>query len=264
MKVRMDELSWPEIRDILTQPNAVILPMGSTEEHGAHLPLNVDSLVATYIAESAARKVVEENNIDILVAPTIAYTDVTPHKMFPGTVGVKLDTFMKMVVDILEAFLDQGFKNIIALSGHLENNSPLQVAVRMVKEKRPQANIFAVTSVFGIGFDAKPPLSKAGWNGVGHALESETSYCLFLQPQNVHLEKTILGSRYLPLSSRYIGPTGQDKSKGILYCSGITGDEESGTQGDPRLASKEQGEKILAAMVNDLADIIVQIVRPAK
>ncbi len=264
MKVRLTEFSWPEVRDVLNQTHVVILPMGSIEEHGAHLPLNVDTAVATFIAESAAEKVNEQNNIRVLVAPTLVYSDVSPHKMFPGTIGVKLDTFMKMVVDILEAFLDQGFKNIIAVSSHLENNSPLEVAVRMVKEKRPNANIFAITSVFGIGFDAKPPLSKAGWSGAGHALELETSYSLFLQPQNVHLEKAMIGSRHLPLSTRYIGPTGNDKSRGVLYCSGITGEEESGTHGDPRLASKEQGEKSLLAAVNDLADIIVQIVKPTK
>jgi creatinine amidohydrolase len=265
MNIRLDQMSWPEVKEALKQPHAVILPIGSTEEHGAHLPLNVDAACATYISEHAAQKVVSETDIRVLVAPTIVYTDVTPsHKQFPGTVSIKLDTFINMVEDIIESFLDQGFKNIIALSAHLENNSPLEVAIRMIKERRPEANIFALSTVFGIGFDGKPALSKAGWAGVGHALESETAFCLVMQPHLVHLEKAILGARHLPLSQRYIGATGEDKSKGVLYCSGVTGDEESGTHGDPRLASKELGEKSLNAMVSDLADIITQVVKPAK
>jgi len=260
IKVRLDEMSWPDVKQLLTKPHAVILPIGSTEEHGAHLPLNVDSSAATYIAENAARKVKGEHSFEVLVAPTIDYTDVSPHRMFPGTIGVKLDTFIKVVVDIIEAFLDQGFKNIIALSGHLENNSPLEVAVRMVKERRPEANLFAVTSVHGLGFDAMPGLVKAVPAGMGHALEVETSFSLVIEPQNVHLEKTIQGHRKLPLSTRYIGLTGEDKNKGILYCSGIEESQESGTSGDPTLASREAGEKVLSAMINDLADILIQVV----
>jgi creatinine amidohydrolase len=265
MNVRMDQMSWPEIKEVLKQPHAVILPIGSTEEHGAHLPTNVDAACATYISEHAARKVAGETDIRVLVAPTIVYTDVMPaHKKFPGTVAIKLDTFISLVQDIIEALLDQGFKNIIALSAHLENNSPLEVAIRMIKERRPEASIFALGTVAGIGFDGKPALSKAGWAGVGHALELETAFCLVIQPHLVHLERAIIGERYLPLSQRYIGATGEDKSKGVLYCSGVSGDEEAGTHGDPRLANKELGEKSLNAMVSDLADIIIQVVKPAK
>jgi creatinine amidohydrolase len=260
LKIRLDEMSWPDVKNILTKPHAVILPIGSTEEHGAHLPLNVDSFTVTYIAENAARKVKTENGVDVLVAPTIDYTDVSPHKMFPGTIGVKLDTFIRVVVDVIEAFLDQGFKNIVALSGHLENNSPIEIAVRMVKEKLPEANLFAITSVHGLGFDAMPGLVKAVPGGMGHALEVETSFSLVIQPQNVHLDKTIKGHRKLPISTRYIGLTGEDKSKGILYCSGVEESKESGISGDPTLASREAGEKILAAMIKDLADIVFQIV----
>jgi creatinine amidohydrolase len=263
MNVRLDLMSWPEVKETLSKTNVVVLPIGSTEEHGAHLPLNVDAACATYISENAARKVMSETDICVLVAPTIVYTDVTPHhKKFPGTIGIKLDTFMSMVEDIIEAFLDQGFKNIIAMSSHLENNSPLEVAIRKVKEKRPQANLFAVSSVFGIGFDAKSGLSEVGWAGVGHALEGETSYCLVMQPERVHLERTILGSRHLSLSTRYIGATGEDRSKGILFCSGVEESDEAGTAGDPRHASREKGEKSLNAMVSDLADIIVQVAKP--
>ena len=264
MTVRLDEMTWPEVKELLTKPHAVILPIGSTEEHGGHLPLNVDSATGTYIAEGAAKKVVTEHGINVVVAPTIDYTDISPHKIFPGTIGVKLDTLMKMLVDIIEAFLDQGFKNIFALSAHLENNSPLEVAVRMIKDKRPAANIFAVTSVHGLGFDVHKTAVKAGLAGMGHALEIETSHSLVIQPQNVHLDRTILGHRRLPISTRYIGATGQDKSKGVLYCSGVEESEESGTAGDPRMASKEEGEQLLSSVISDLADIIVQVVNPKK
>ncbi len=87
---------------------------------------------------------------------------------------------------------------------------------------------------------------------------------LVIEPQNVHLEKAVIGSRGLSLSERYIGATGSDRSKGVIYCSGMKGFERSGTFGDPTMASKDEGEKDLAAIINDLADIMVQVVQLEK
>jgi len=264
MALRLDEISWLDVKEVLSRPHAVILPIGSTEEHGAHLPLNVDSSAVTYIAEGAARKAMDEHGVTALVAPTIHYADVGPHKRFPGTIGIKIDTLIRVIVEIMEALLDQGFHNIIGLSGHLENNSPLELACRMVADRHPEAKVFGLTIVHGLGSHALPGLLKGGTAGMGHALEVETSCALVIQPQNVHLAKTIVGYRKLPLSEKYIGPVGEDKTKGVLYCSGIEESDESGTSGDPRMASKEAGEKILSAEINDLAEVIVQVVKKKK
>lgn len=263
MTVRLDEMSWPEVQEVLSKPNAIILPFGSTEQHGAHLPLNTDSACATYIAEYTAQKVTDEHKISVLVAPTIHYTDVSLHKMFPGTIGVKADTLIRMIVDIVRSFLDQGFNNIIALTGHRENDCPLVVALRMIAEDYPKANVFAVCTI-DLDFDVRSGLLKAGVPGMGHALEMETSAALVIEPQNVHLDKAIIGSRELPLSEKYIGSYGKDTRKGVLYYSGAKGFEKSGTFGDPTMASKETGEKILSAMIGNLADIIRQVVQPEK
>lgn len=264
MKIRLDEMSWPEVKELLTKPNAVLLPLGATEQHGAHLPINTDSSVATYIAEHAVQKVADEHGIYAIVAPTIDYTDVAFHKMFPGTIGVKVETLIRVIVDIVESFLDQGFKNVIVFNAHYPNNCSVQAALRIVAARRPEANIFGVCSVRGLGFDAHRGSLKAGTAGMGHALEVETSYALVIQPQNVHLDKARIGSRRLPLSQRYIGATGADTDKGVIYCPEHFGHDESGTAGDPTMASKEAGEKLLAAIIGDLADIIAQIVKLGK
>ncbi|MFC1869558.1 creatininase family protein, partial [Thermodesulfobacteriota bacterium] len=212
MTVRLDEMSWLDAKEVLTKPHAVILPIGSTEEHGAHLPLNVDSACVTYTAEGAARKTADEHGVTALVAPTIHYTDIGPHKRFPGTIGIKIETLIQTLVEIIEAFLDQGFKNVIGLSGHLENNSPLEIACRIVADRRPEANIYGLTVVHGLGSHALPSLLKGGIPGIGHALEVESCIAMVIQPQNVHLDKTIVGHRRLPLSEKYIGLVGKDKT----------------------------------------------------
>ncbi len=109
----MDEMSWLEIKEVLSKTNVVVVPFGSTEEHGMHLPVNVDSFSATYIANHAAEKVVAENNVSVMVAPTVHYTDVAVHKMFPGTIGIKPQTLVNVIYDIVTGFLEQGFNNII-------------------------------------------------------------------------------------------------------------------------------------------------------
>lgn len=260
---RLSELSWPKVAEIMDKPNVIILPMGSTEQHGAHLPLNVDSICATSIAEKAACKVMETTDIYVLIAPTIHYTDVSIHKIFPGTIGIKADTLVRVLCDIVTSLLVQGFRNIILFSSHHENNCPMEMALRLINDDNKDTNVFAITSM-GLGFDVRPGLIKAGVAGQGHALEIETSMSMVLQPQNVHLEKVLKGSRKLPLSTRYIGEAGSDKTRGVVYCSGITGFEESGILGDPTMSSKEQGEKIFSAMIKDLADIIVQVSKVKK
>ncbi|MFC1868701.1 creatininase family protein [Thermodesulfobacteriota bacterium] len=259
MKVRLDEMTCPEVKEAITKRHAVILPLGATEEHGAHLPLYTDSHAGTYIAEHAAGKVAEAHDIRVMVAPTIVYTDVSMHKKFPGTIGVKVETLINTIVDIVEGFLDQGFKNVIALNAHLQNACSLESAFRIVADRRPKANIFAVTSVLGLGFEAMPGLVKAGPVGMGHALEVETSCALFMHPEHVYLDRVVTGSRKLPLSERYVGPTGGFRNKGVIYCPEYMGHDESGIAGDPAMASREAGEKLLTAIISDLADIIVQV-----
>jgi len=263
MTVRLDEMRWPEVQEVLSKPNMVILPFGSTEQHGAHLPLNTDSSIATYLAEHAAQRVADEDSFNVLVAPTVHYTEVSIHKMFPGTIGVKADTLIRVIIDIIRSFLDQGFNNIIALTGHRENDCPLVVALRLIAEDYPKANLFAVCTI-DLDFEVRSELLKAGVPGMGHALEMETSTVMAIEPQLVHLDKAIIGSRKLPLSEKYLANYGKDMTKGVLYHSGVKGFEESGTFGDPTMASRETGEKVLTAMTNNLVDIIRQIIHPEK
>jgi len=262
MKVRLHEMRWPEVKEALGKPNVIVLPVGSIEQHGKHLPVNVDSAVASYVAENAARKVAEEQGISAVVAPTINYADVSVHKMFPGTIGIKVDTLIRMVADILESFLEQGFKNVVVLSGHWENRCSIESAVRLIADRYPDARLYLICAVgLGMEIESDETMIKAGKEGMGHALETETSISMVIQPQNVNLEGAGTGWRKMPLPEKYIGVTGMDQSKGVLYHPSPTGFEETGTQGDPSKASKELGEKVLSTQINNLAELLVKIVK---
>ena len=261
MKVRLHEMRWPEIQKAQSKPDhIVILPLGSVEQHGTHLPVNVDSATSAYLSEKAAEKAAKEHGIAAIVAPTIHYTDVSIHKMFPGTTGVKTDTLISVITDIVESLLDNGFKKVLVMNSHRQNDCSVEAALRIAADRRPGASLFGVDSIdLGIVPDVKT--IKAGLAGMGHALEVETSQSLVEQPENVCLDKAEIGSRKLPLSEKFIGVTGMSKSKGILYHPGSKGFEKTGTFGDPCQSSREFGEKVLAAQVDDLAELIVQIVK---
>ena len=262
MKIRLHEMRWPEVKEVLSKPNVVILPIGSVEQHGRHLPVNVDSAIATYVAERSAEKVVKEHGIAAIVAPTIDYADISVHKMFPGTIGVKVDTLIKVISDVLESFIEQGFKNIVALSGHWENRCSIESATRFAADRHPEANLYVICTIcIAMEIETSLTMIKAGTVGMGHALETETSLSLVIQPQNVNLKDAGIGSRKLPLSAKHVGAIGMDTSKGVLYHPSARGFEETGTYGDPTKATRELGEKTLALQINNLSEMLVEIVR---
>ena len=262
MKVKLQEMTWPEVEEALKKPHAVILVVGSTEQHGPHLPLNVDDASPTYVALEAAKRVTEEHGIHVLVAPNIHYGEVTHFRKFPGTIGLSPDTLIRVVSEIVRSFVSQGFKNVIVLNGHLENVHPIALALREVHIESPSAGLFGV-NWHRLGFDTWSKIRKGGPTSGGHGCEKETAVSLFLQPENVHLDKIDMvagGWRSWPLPEKYLiapnPPTGR-----VFYFSRTKGERKFGIMGDPSAATKETGEKFLAAVVEDFIEIILEVVK---
>jgi len=263
MEIRLENLSWPEVEEVLKIPNAVILPTGSLEQHGLHLPLNVDYRCPTYVAELAARKVQNEHNIRVLVAPAVQYGETSStFGDFPGVIGLSVDTTMKVYEELARSFIHNGFKNIIFLNGHGPNAALIPVALRKVSMDFPNIGLYAIRWLH-LGFDVIPKVRKQEW-GL-HADEMETSASLVIQPENVHLEHAVKELPSFSLSTRWFkADICGDISKVIFHSRWklpVKTNGSSGVMGDPTVASKETGEKILEASANDLVKIIVEIVQ---
>ena len=99
--MKLDEMRWPEVEELLTKPNVVILPIGATEQHGPHLPLNTDTASTVYFAEQVAHRVTEEHSIRVVVAPAIPYGETrgTPPfgQLLPGTISITGDTVIGLI-----------------------------------------------------------------------------------------------------------------------------------------------------------------------
>lgn len=260
MKIKLDDMAWTEVDEVLSKPNAVLIPVGSIEQHGLHLPLSVDSRCATYMAEQAARKVTEEHQIRAVVAPTIHYTEVATFESFPGSIGISVDTEIRVIGDIARSFIKQRFKNIIFVNGHSSNVIPINTALRQVFVDFPDAGLYAV-NWWALGFEVIPKIRKS--TICLHADELETSVSLVIQPENVHLDKAVKEFPSYSLSERWVFPDFYGPNR-VFYHSRKnypklgTG---SGVMGDPTVASRETGEKIIEAVVDDLVKIMVEIVK---
>jgi len=256
MKVKLEDMSWPEVAEILEKPHVIVVPVGSIEQHGYHLPVSVDSRCVEYIAEKTAERVALGGKISALVAPVIRYTDTSLFKLYPGTIGVSTDTLMKMIEDIARGLVKQGYKNIIFLNGHMPNSWTIQVALRKVSFDFPEAGLYGI-DWWSLGIDTVRAMRKS--NLMLHAEEVETSLSLVIQPENVHMEKAVKDQTTFSLSSRWVSPDFCAPQR-LLWHSRKRREGQSGVMGDPTVASKDTGEKILSAIINEFAELIFEIV----
>src|SRR5690242_21898048 len=130
---RYEMLTWPEINDAIELGKVCIVPCGAVEQHGPHLPLDVDMICPTEIARGAGRLIPEK----VLVLPTVCY-GYTGHVMdFPGTINQHFEHFIDHVLDITKSLAYHGFKKILLLNGHGSNMPNLRSEERRVgKEGR--------------------------------------------------------------------------------------------------------------------------------
>src|SRR5437763_4099627 len=116
--MRISEMSWMMVEEYLERDNRAVLPLGSTEQH-AYLSLSVDSILAERLAAEAAEP------LGIPVFPVLAY-GITPYfRTFPGTITLRVETYLSILRDILETMAEQGFKRVLIVNGH-GGNTPAQ------------------------------------------------------------------------------------------------------------------------------------------
>jgi creatinine amidohydrolase len=109
--MKIAEMNWLQVEDYLKHEDRVVLPLGSTEQH-AYLSLSTDSILAERVAVEAAEP------IGVMVFPVVAY-GITPYFMaYPGTISLRVNTYMQVIHDILESLIQHGFKRIVFVNGH--------------------------------------------------------------------------------------------------------------------------------------------------
>ena len=244
---KMEEMTWLEVRDAIADGIGVILPLGAIEQHGPHLPICTDALCA----EQMALELAERTNM--LVAPPFKYGYRSRPcsgggQTFPATTSLRGSTHMAIVEDIFKELIRSGFKKIILLSWHVENQNFIYEAAFLVteqlKEKDSDVKIMIYESAI---FELKPETMEfvfgdqfPGW-GIEHASICETSIMLHKFPHLVHFERAVDDqAEYYPVYDLLPIPQKIVTSSGILW--------------KATLANAEKGERVW----NEALDFLVE------
>lgn len=112
----LQELTWEDVEEYLKKKDIIIIPVGSTEQHGPAGPLGLDTYAAIAIAEDAAKKT------DVLVSPPLWFGDSSHHLSFPGTISLRTETLVAVTKDVIRSLAKHGFNKIIIVNGHKGTN----------------------------------------------------------------------------------------------------------------------------------------------
>lgn len=258
MKYRYAEMIWYECKAAAEEGRVAVVPVATYEDHGPHLPIDVDVRLTTEICERAVARIPSEA---VLIPPvTHGYS---PHHMdFHGTISINWNTFIKYVKDVCCSLAHHGFKRILVVNGHGSNTSPLDLAARLsILEYEGQilcaaVNHWELRQVRELG----KTLRDSDYGGTSHAGEYETSLYLALKPELVDMSKAV--DERSPLSPSFqtdllagTHPQGSG-ARLVPYWSSQTA---SGIKGDATKASREKGEKFLEAAIEGLIELIREL-----
>ena len=241
----VEHMIWEEYRDEVIR-RIIILPVGSLEQHGPHLPLNVDVVIPTSLA-----KMVDEQ-LDAMVLPTIAY-GYKSHptsgggQLFPGTTSLNGMTLINLTLDILKETYRHGGRRFLLLNGHFENLAFVTEAVELFIEEKSGARVVVLSWWDQVSDELVDELfAGAGFPGwdTEHAAITETSLMQYFAPELVR-EDRIIDDQSERKVTYSIFPPPEDiiPKSGVLY--------------KATYASREKGEKLAKHVV----DNIVQITR---
>lgn len=238
-----EKLTAEQLRHRADGGALVLLPVGSVEQHGPHLPTGVDAMLATEAAHRVAAHLGDDH--PVVVAPTLWWGLAEHHMRFGGTLTLSLPTYHAILRDLCAAILRAGFSRIAIVNGHGGNISALNAIVNELSAELP--GTIAVTTYLTAAADEIADVLE-GQSGVMHACEGETSMMLAARPDLVVTDR---------LDDAH-GPECGLQSDDVPVYLWRSFDEitASGVAGDARLATPDKGEKLLAACARRLAALL--------
>jgi creatinine amidohydrolase len=247
---RYEKLTWPEINDAVELGKVCVLPCSAVEQHGPHLPLDVDVICPTEIARGAGRTIPDK----MLVLPTHCY-GYTGHVMdFPGTINTHFEHFMDSVLDIAKSLAYHGFKKIILLNGHGSNWPNLDLVARRANlETDAECVPINWWGLLTVDKEFMPKWRQSKFpGGCSHACELETSLYLYLDGDNVRKDQIKSGtisfndedSPFMWVDLLGAGPASLISWTSSYSATGVLGDAELATAEKGRVAYEESVKQL--------------------
>jgi len=241
--MRWANLTSEDLDSLDKDRTVVILPIGSIEKHGAHLPLGTDGLAIDVVAMEVAERT------GAIVLPTLYYAYVPENRHMPGTITLSGEAFLRILEEICDEVYRNGFKKILLLNGHGGNKRPLSLFLREMQAKGKRYNLYILLDPWEVIYEKIREVTETSvW---GHAGEVETSYMMYLFPDLCKLERV---KRPAKLGVEKI-------VEGVEAMTDWVGYAIEGYVGDPRKANVEKGKALFEAWVKGLVEIVEKIKR---
>ena len=246
--IEWEKYSWKEIEKRLEEVDTAILPCGSIEQHGPHLPLDVDYYDSMYLA----RKVAEAcSNPKPFVLPALPYGVAYHHEDFKGTISITNHSLAQLVYDIGMSLSRNGIKKLIILNAHGDNAPTLLYAAQMIN--RDSGIFVCVESGETSDTDLFALIDTP--NDI-HAGELETSTTMAIRPEVVRTDELV--NETLNFGSSYLDFTSE---RGVAWYVRTKILSQSGVMGNPQKASSEKGKKLWEVMIAHLVKFVEEIKR---
>lgn len=247
--MRLATMNWPQVKRAAPEAT-VLLPLGSTEQHGPHLAVSTDAVCATGIAERA--EAVRPK--DVLLCPTLSVGSSHHHLGFSGTLSFSPETYARVIADLVASVLTWGAQRVVLFNGHGGNITPVNQALAEYGTRNPhEAFVVLVTywELAGKAFAGAPPLESPR---LSHACEYETSTMLALCPEAVEMEQAKPSTH--PPDNAYLAVRDAPKHGGVSTYSPFHHLTASGSMGDPQRATKAKGEVLVKAATDALVAFV--------
>jgi creatinine amidohydrolase len=244
------EKSWEDVEAYLSRDRRIILPVGSTEQHGRFAPLGTDTLAAAAVAEDASAET------GILSAPPLWFGWSPHHLVKPGTISIRAEVLIEVLYDAIESLATNGFERFVVVNGHrIVNISWMQIAA-----ERAQRKLSVKVAIFDLAYMSKEISAKLEFGPIGHAEEIEISHMLFRHPELVNLSRA-KDNPHRPRPLYHIDP--RDSRDTLCYVPATreelqaVSDETGDTVGGrPEQSSAESGEIYHRHLVGRLKDVL--------
>jgi creatinine amidohydrolase len=257
----LQEMTWTDVRDYLKTSDMVIIPLGSTEQHGPHMPLGTDEMIAFEMAKMISART------GVVVAPVVLAGYSLHHLGFPGTLSLKPETLEEVLYETADMLIRSGFRRIMFFNFHGGNVVPLNSAIHRVNHTTE-----AMAVAIGAGSELQRGMGQVPGVALDeHAGVGETSMGLYFWPELVHMDRAekpeihfsartrelmallkqypqlapVFGALIaVPESTKKGGSSREISSNGVW------------TSGDPKVSTRELGEKMVKQHVDNAVKFI--------
>ncbi len=249
----LQEQTWSDIETYLKGDDRILLPIGSTEQHGRFAPLGTDTYVAISLAEDVSAK------LGVLAAPPLWYGWSPHHLVHPGTVSVRAEILLEVMFDTIKSLAQNGFKKFVVINGHrIVNISWMQIAA-----ERAQRELGVKVVLFDPAYMSKEIAGELHFGPIGHADEIEISHMVYRYPHLIDLDR----ARDNPLVAKelhHVDP--REKKDTLCYVPATIQDwknvyERTGDTigGSPTASSAEKGKRYHEHLVERLSQVLQEL-----